>query len=138
MFKLFFSAPGILMQKLFAAAAQRDSAFKKLIGSRNITIVIKTANNSEVVQYALKDGRIYLRETDHPAPDLAVTFSGAAAALLIILKPTPKMLINSVMNAFLLDDLKIEGKAEPLMWFFTVLQQMLMVFGIASGKRNKS
>lgn len=139
MFKIFFLCLGNLIKKLFAIASAKDRDFRNLLYAKNMSIVFKTGNNGEAVQYKLKNGDFYVDGDNAPDahPDVSVTFSSAADACLMVLKPTPKKLVESFTDAFMNDNLNIEFDAEPLVWFLTTIQKALGVLGKKTKKKNK-
>ncbi len=139
MFKIFFLCLGNLTNKLFAIASAKDRDFRNLLYAKNMSIVFKTADNGEAVQYKLKNGDFYVNGNNapDPNPDVSVTFSSAAAACRMVLKPTPKKLVESFTDALMNDDLKIEFNGELLVWYLTTIQKALGVLGKKLKKKNK-
>ncbi|GEM_PF-3661701 len=127
MFNIVLLSFGNLVKGIVSIASKRDNSFKNRLNSRNMTIVIKTKGNREAVQYMLEDGNIYLKrgiEQLVPDPDISVTFLNTRSAYLMVLKPTPRLLIDSFMNALGNGELKLEFKAESLMWLVETMQKL--------------
>lgn len=138
MVKILLLGLGGMVKKVYTVAADKDRNFKELISSRSIALVVRTGKAGEAVQYGLKDGRPYHNTEDHTDPDLAITIPGTASLALMLLKPTPKMLIKSVMNAIIKDDLTIEFKPEPLMWAVLTTRHLPGIFLPGLKKKTKS
>ncbi len=138
MAKALLLSMGFMIKQVYALASHRDSGFKELISSRNLTVVFRTGKKGDVVQYTLRDGLVYLGTEDYPDPDLAITVSGTLSAALMLMKPTPKLLIKSLVNAILNDDLKIEFRAESLMWILKTAGYLPEVFLPALKQKKKS
>ncbi len=127
MFNIILLSFGNVVKGIVSIASKRDNSFKNRLNSRNMTIVIKTKGNREAVQYILENGEIYLKKGSKylaPDPDISVTFLNAKSAYFTVLKPTPKLVIDSFMNALGNGELKLEFKAESLMWLVETMKKL--------------
>ncbi len=106
MFKIFLFKMGFFLKKLLALASFMDDSFRNRLNSRNLTVLIKTKNGREAVHYALENGQVKLKGRNHPDPDITITFASGKDACLMLLKPAPKYLGESFIDALIKNDLK--------------------------------
>lgn len=137
MFKFIFFRLGSMLKRMLALASYMDHAFQERLNSRDVAVVVRTKKEGENVQYLLENGQLSIKSEDHPDPDVAIIFSNAANAYFTAIRPTPRLIVQSVMEAIEKGDLRIEFQAESLSWIFETLMQMPAAFNIKARIKNR-
>jgi hypothetical protein len=112
----------ILGRKL-KAAAKKSAEFKNRVKEQNITVQIKTADNSRGRYYVLKDGEIESIKGIAPQSDVALVWSDPATGFTVMKSESQEVKMKALTEG----KLKLEGDGGKALWFTETIKQMKAV-----------
>ena len=110
----------ILKLKL-VRAARKKAGFRKTLGKRDYTLVIRTADGKRGRFFTFCDGDVVSRNGLHPSPDVELVWCDAGTAFRALAAGDDKAVFQAIGRS----QLKIEGNLDYFFWFGDVLKEMM-------------
>lgn len=117
-----FSTVLLGLEKMLKFTANRNPAFKKRLGEKNLVVQIKISDDSAGRYYIFSEGSISSKSGIHGKPDVTVFFRDIDTALEMVVPPFDQLARISAAKNF---QMGMAGPDELTTWFMETLSQML-------------
>ena len=102
------------------SAVRKKPNFQKKIKQRNITGVIKTADNRWGRSFVIANGKLNSKRGITDQPDFTLVWSNAATGFSVMTSGSNDVFVKSITDS----QLKIEGDGMHALWFLQLTQDM--------------
>ena len=102
-------------------AVKKKPAFRRMVGKRDCTLVIRTADGKYGRFFTFSGGDVVSRNGLHPKPDVELVWVDSVTAFRAMAKGDDKAVVQALGKS----QLKIEGNLDHFFWFGELMKEMI-------------